>query len=44
MQERNLLWCQKLKKLSAGHYVVTVDALHLYGYNNLTNLFKRQID
>lgn len=44
MQERNLLWCQKLKKLSAGHYVVAVGALHLYGDNNLANLFKRQID
>lgn len=29
MQERNLLWCQKLKKLSAGHYVVAV-ALYIY--------------
>ncbi|HGJ5873278.1 MAG TPA: TraB/GumN family protein [Arsenophonus apicola] len=44
MQERNLLWCQKLKKLSAGHYVVAVGALHLYGDNNLASLFKQQID
>ncbi|HGJ5876734.1 MAG TPA: TraB/GumN family protein [Arsenophonus sp.] len=44
LQERDLLWCKKLKKLTAGHYVVAVGALHLYGDNNLDRLFKQQID
>ena len=44
LQERNLLWCKKLKELTAGHYIVAVGALHLYGDNNLARLFKQQID
>lgn len=40
MNERNRAWKHTLNALPAGHYVVAVGALHLYGEGNLPSLLK----
>jgi len=40
MNERNLAWKHTLHALPAGHYVVAVGALHLYGEGNLPSLLR----
>lgn len=40
MCQRNLAWCEKLQTLPAGHYVVAVGALHLYGEGNLPEMLR----
>ncbi|MGK4627277.1 TraB/GumN family protein, partial [Raoultella ornithinolytica] len=40
MNARNKAWRQTLHALPAGHYVVAVGALHLYGEGNLPSLLK----
>jgi uncharacterized protein YbaP (TraB family) len=40
MHQRNKAWRQTLHALPAGHYVVAVGALHLYGEGNLPSLLK----
>lgn len=40
MHERNQAWQKTLQALPAGHYVVAVGALHLYGEGNLPSLLK----
>ncbi|WP_253378747.1 TraB/GumN family protein [unidentified bacterial endosymbiont] len=40
MNERNQAWQYRLQALPAGHYVVAVGALHLYGEGNLPSLLK----
>ncbi|AHM72728.1 TraB/GumN family protein [Yersinia hibernica] len=40
MIQRNKRWQQQLEQLPAGHYVVAVGALHLYGEGNLPELLK----
>lgn len=40
MNARNKAWQQTLHALPAGHYVVAVGALHLYGEGNLPSLLK----
>jgi len=40
MHQRNQRWQQFLNELPAGHYVVAVGALHLYGDGNLPALLK----
>ncbi|ASQ16864.1 TraB/GumN family protein [Enterobacter cloacae] len=40
MNARNAAWRQTLHALPAGHYVVAVGALHLYGEGNLPSLLK----
>jgi len=40
MNQRNLRWCEALRRLPAGRYVVAVGALHLYGEGNLPDLLK----
>ncbi|WP_312141867.1 TraB/GumN family protein [Pantoea septica] len=39
--QRNAQWCDRLQALPAGHYVVAVGALHLYGGENLPELLRR---
>ena len=41
MHQRNLAWCEFLKNLPPGRYVVAVGALHLYGEGNVPTLLKR---
>ncbi|MTD27050.1 TraB/GumN family protein [Erwinia sorbitola] len=38
MHQRNQQWCQFLRQLPPGRYVVAVGALHLYGEGNLRGL------
>ncbi|WP_336219049.1 TraB/GumN family protein [Citrobacter amalonaticus] len=40
MHQRNIAWQNKLSALPAGHYVVAVGALHLYGEGNLPELLR----
>lgn len=40
MIQRNKRWQQQLEQLPAGHYVVAVGALHLYGEGNLPELLQ----
>ncbi len=40
MHQRNRQWLTFLRQLPAGHYVVAVGALHLYGEGNLPELLK----
>ncbi len=40
MSQRNQRWNTMLRALSAGHYVVAVGAMHLYGADNLPALLK----
>lgn len=40
MNQRNQRWCEALRALPAGRYVVAVGALHLYGEGNLPALLK----
>lgn len=40
MHQRNIAWRNKLSALPAGHYVVAVGALHLYGEGNLPELLR----
>lgn len=40
MRQRNSRWRDQLQALSAGHYVVAVGALHLYGDNSLPSLLQ----
>lgn len=40
MHQRNRQWRAFLERLPAGHYVVAVGALHLYGEGNLPDLLK----
>ena len=40
MHQRNLAWRDTLLALPAGHYVVAVGALHLYGEGNLPTLLR----
>lgn len=42
MHQRNRQWQRFLQKLPAGHYVVAVGALHLYGEGNLPELLKKR--
>lgn len=42
MNARNQRWCRFLQQLPAGHYVVAVGALHLYGECNLLDLLKNR--
>ena len=37
MEKRNQVWATTLSNLPAGHYVVTVGALHLFGEDNLVD-------
>lgn len=40
MHQRNEAWRDKLNALPAGHYVVAVGALHLYGEGNLPEMLR----
>jgi uncharacterized protein YbaP (TraB family) len=40
MHQRNEAWRDKLNALPAGHYVVAVGALHLYGEGNLPEILR----
>ncbi|MEG0099104.1 MAG: TraB/GumN family protein [Citrobacter sp.] len=40
MHQRNLAWRDKLYAMPAGHYVVAVGALHLYGEGNLPEMLR----
>ena len=40
MHQRNEAWRDKLKAMPAGHYVVAVGALHLYGEGNLPEMMR----
>lgn len=42
MLQRNTRWCEQLKALPAGNYVVAVGALHLYGEGNLPSALKKK--
>ncbi|CAK6495353.1 hypothetical protein PANNVG_02582 [Pantoea sp. Nvir] len=41
ISRRNAQWCERLRALPSGHYVVAVGALHLYGDENLPELLRR---
>ncbi|MCX8962455.1 conjugal transfer protein TraB [Erwinia psidii] len=41
MLQRNQRWCQTLRNLPAGRYVVAVGALHLYGEGNLLTMLEK---
>lgn len=40
LEQRNQCWQQQLRNLPAGHYVVAVGAMHLYGKGNLPRLLR----
>lgn len=40
MHQRNRRWCERLRELPPGRYVVAVGALHLYGSDNLVEMLK----
>lgn len=40
MHQRNVAWRDRLNALPAGHYVVAVGALHLYGEGNLPEMLR----
>ncbi len=40
MHQRNAAWCDRLRAMPAGHYVVAVGALHLYGEGNLPEMLR----
>lgn len=42
MHQRNRQWCQFLRQLPPGRYVVAVGALHLYGEGNLPELLAQK--
>jgi len=42
MDQRNRQWCQFLRQLPPGRYVVAVGALHLYGEGNLPGLLAQK--
>ncbi|MBD8214414.1 TraB/GumN family protein [Erwinia persicina] len=42
MHQRNRQWCQFLRQLPPGRYVVAVGALHLYGEGNLPGLLAQK--
>jgi len=41
ISQRNAQWCERLRALPSGHYVVAVGALHLYGEGNLPELLQQ---
>ena len=40
MHQRNVAWRDRLRAMPAGHYVVAVGALHLYGEGNLPEMLR----
>lgn len=40
MHQRNTAWRDRLRSMPAGHYVVAVGALHLYGEGNLPEMLR----
>ncbi|MFC3394834.1 TraB/GumN family protein [Brenneria rubrifaciens] len=44
VNQRNRRWQRRLQALPAGHYVVAVGALHLYGDDNLPSLLQEKLN